>query len=86
MKNGVQPARRDLGRAQAPLPARACWVYGWTHFAKTGQTPARLNAVSGEVQIREADGWVGCHAGAEEFFTPRSAVRRRPKGSRTRKA
>ena len=45
------------------------WVYGWTHYGKTGQTRARINTRTHEVEIKERNKWIKCHSGCDEFFT-----------------
>lgn len=46
------------------------WVYGWTHYKTVGQTQARLNQVTRDVEIRDCRKWIRCIAGSDEFFTP----------------
>jgi hypothetical protein len=45
------------------------WAYGWTHYGRTGQTKARMNKLTHEVEIKERNKWIKCHSGCDEFFT-----------------
>jgi hypothetical protein len=47
----------------------ASWLYGWTHYGTSGQTPARLHPYTREVEIKDGDEWVRCVAGTDAFFT-----------------
>ena len=45
------------------------WEYGWTHFGKVGQTRARMNKETREVEIKERNGWLKCCSGCDILFT-----------------
>jgi hypothetical protein len=45
------------------------WVYGWTHYQMAGQTEARMNQLTREVEIKDGKQWVKCISGCHEFFT-----------------
>jgi hypothetical protein len=45
------------------------WVYGWTHYGMTGQTKARMNELTREVEVRERNKWIKCRPGSDEFFS-----------------
>ena len=45
------------------------WIYGWTHYGMTGQTRARLNRATKEVEIREAGKWIKCQPDAHFLFS-----------------
>jgi hypothetical protein len=45
------------------------WQYGWTHYGTSGQTPARLQPHTHEVEIKDGNEWIRCAAGADAFFT-----------------
>ena len=45
------------------------WAYGWTHYGMAGQTRARMNKLTSEVEIKEYNKWIKCRAGCEELFT-----------------
>lgn len=47
------------------------WIYGWTHYGRPGQTEARLNELTRDVEIKERRKWVLCYPGTHEFFTPK---------------
>jgi hypothetical protein len=48
------------------------WVYGWTHYGMTGQTKARMNELTREVEIFDCKNWIKCVAGSDDFFTANS--------------
>ena len=48
------------------------WVYGWTHYQMAGQTTARMNKLTHEVEIKDGKRWVKCIAGSHRFFTSNS--------------
>ncbi len=48
----------------------ADWVYGWTHYGRTGRTQARMNPLTRAVEIKEFKKWIKCHPGSDQFFTP----------------
>jgi len=54
------------------VPKDSVWVYGWTHYRMTGQTEARMNKLTHEVEIKDGKKWVKCVAGSHEFFTSKS--------------
>lgn len=45
------------------------WDYGWTHLGKTGQTRARMNKQTREVEIKERNTWIKCCSGCDELFS-----------------
>ena len=54
------------------VPTDSVWVYGWTHYRMTGQTAARMNKLTHEVEIKDGKKWIKCVAGSHEFFTSNS--------------
>jgi hypothetical protein len=50
------------------------WVYGWTHYRMAGQTQARMNESTNEVEIKDGKKWVKCIAGSHRFFTSSSPL------------
>ncbi len=56
------------------VPVETQWIYGWTHYGMDGQTQARLNELTREVEIKDNRKWVRCFPGSEEFFTPTMGV------------
>ena len=65
--------RRYKGLSGKPvlMPPRGdgLWLYGWTHYGTSGQTPARLYRPTREVEIKDGDQWIRCAAGTDAFFT-----------------
>ena len=53
-------------------PGSSSWVYGWTHYQMAGQTEARMNALTHEVEIKDGKRWVKCVTGSHKFFTSNS--------------
>jgi len=45
------------------------WIYGWTHYGMTGQTRARMNKLTREIQIKEQNQWMKYRSGCDRFFT-----------------
>ncbi len=52
-----------------PEPAGSSISYGWTHWGQAGQTKARLNRLTGELEIRDGKNWIHCHPKCLAFFT-----------------
>ena len=50
-------------------PAKTRWLYGWTAYGMVGQTEARMNKLTREVEVYDCKKSVGCVAGSDEFFT-----------------
>ena len=82
MKSGLFTcdAHCRVGLLASPQPNRAnpveeLWVYGWTHYGKTGQTRARMNKLTREVEIKERKQWLKCWAGCDDVFTSRQVLR-----------
>jgi hypothetical protein len=53
-------------------PTETLWVRGWTHYRLAGQTVARMNPLTREVEIRDGKKWIKCVNGSHEFFTSKS--------------
>jgi len=51
------------------IPIEDSWEYGWTHYGMTGQTKARMNKLTREVEIKERSKWIKCCSGCDELFT-----------------
>lgn len=49
---------------------RETWVYGWTHFGQIGQTQARMNTLTRDVEVHEYKKWIKCRSDCDKFFTP----------------
>jgi hypothetical protein len=54
-----------------PEPAGSSISYGWTRWGQVGQTKARVNRFTGELEVRDGENWIRCHPDCVEFFTPR---------------
>jgi hypothetical protein len=46
------------------------WIYGWTHSGRVGQTQARMNNLTREIEIKDFGKWIKCHQDCDKFFTP----------------
>lgn len=53
---------------QNPEPTGSPYVYGWTHYGMAGQTKARMNKETRELEIRDGKEWTRCDSGGVEFF------------------
>jgi hypothetical protein len=54
---------------------RLSWLKGWTHHGLAGQTRARLNQQTHELQVRDDGKWISCDAECLVFFTHATGVR-----------
>ncbi len=53
-------------------PGEKRWVYGWTHFQMAGQTVARMDELTREIEVKDCNKWIRCVAGSDAVFTPGS--------------
>jgi hypothetical protein len=60
-----------MSRQNPPVRSRNLWQEGWTHRGMIGQTRARLNLLTGKLQVRDGGKWIECKAECVEFFTPK---------------
>jgi hypothetical protein len=67
--NTSDAAANPADEKTATVSIEDSWIYGWTHYGKTGQTKARINKLTRKVEIKESSKWIKCHPGCEEFFT-----------------
>ncbi len=55
-------------------PANSSISYRWTHLGEVGQTEARLNRETGDLEIRDGEDWIRCHPDCVRFFTPQEVA------------
>jgi hypothetical protein len=69
----IMPATKiQTGARSLNNPGETPWVYGWTHRGMTGQTKARMDKLTREIEIKDRQNWVRCIPGSDVAFTPRS--------------